>query len=95
METNLKLGIVTRLGYGTGHVLNDMTATILLSYFLLFFHNVIQSSDTNAGLIIMIGQVVDGISSILVGILSDKDYDIWIYLHYGKRKVMDFISSSK
>ena len=95
METNSKLGIVTRLGYGTGHVLNDMTATILLSYFLLFFHNVIQSSNTNAGLILMAGQVVDGISSILVGMLSDKDFDIWIYLHYGKRKVMDFISSSK
>ena len=95
METNLKLGIVTRLGYGTGHVLNDMTATILLSYFLLFFHNVIQSSNTNAGLILMAGQVVDGISSILVGMLSDRDFDIWIYLHYGKRKVMNFISSSK
>ena len=91
METNSKLGIVTRLGYGTGHVLNDMTATILLSYFLLFFHNVIQSSNTNAGLILMAGQVVDGISSILVGLLSDKDYDIWIYLHYGKRNVINFI----
>ena len=95
METTLKLGIVTRLGYGTGHVLNDMTATILLSYFLLFFHNVIQSSNTNAGLILMAGQVVDGIASILVGMLSDKDFDIWIYSHYGKRKVMNFISSSK
>ena len=95
MESNVKLGIVTRLGYGTGHVLNDMTVTMWFSYFLLFFHNVIQSSDTNAGLIIMIGQVVDGISSILVGIFSDKDYDNWIYLHYGKRKVMHFISVSK
>ena len=95
MESNVKLGIVTRLGYGTGHVLNDMTATIWLSYFLLFFHNVIQSSNTNAGLILMAGQVVDGIASILVGILSDKDFDIWIYLHYGKRKVMNFIRSSK
>ena len=93
MESNVKLGIVTRLGYGTGHVLNDMTATIWLSYFLLFFHNVIQSSNTNAGLILMAGQVVDGIASILVGILSDKDYDIWIYLHYGKRKVINFIWS--
>ena len=93
MESNVKLGIVTRLGYGTGHVLNDMTATIWLSYFLLFFHNVIQSSNTNAGLILMAGQVVDGIASILVGILSDKDFDIWIYLHYGKRKVINFIWS--
>ena len=91
MESNVKLGIVTRLGYGTGHVLNDMTATIWLSYFLLFFHNVIQSSNTNAGLILMAGQVVDGIASILVGILSDKDFDIWIYLHYGKRNVINFI----
>ena len=91
MESNAKLGIVTKVGYGTGHVLNDMTVTMWFSYFLLFFHNVIQSSDTNAGLIIMIGQVVDGISSILVGILSDKDYDIWIYHHYGKRNVINFI----
>ena len=95
MESSAKLGIVTRLGYGTGHVLNDMTVTMWFSYFLLFLHNVIRSSNTTAGLIIMAGQVVDGISSILVGMLSDKDFDIWIYLHYGKRKVMDFISSSK
>ena len=89
MSSKEKLNVVTKLGYGTGHILNDMSVTMWFSYFLLFFHNVIQMSNTNAGLIVMVGQVVDGISSLLVGVFSDKDYDFWIFLHYGKRKVMD------
>ena len=76
-----------RLGYGTGHVLNDMCASMWFTYMLLFFHNVIQLSNTNAGLIVLIGQIADGISTVLVGVLSDREYDLWIYKKYGKRKV--------
>ena len=82
---------MTKLGYATGHILNDMSVTMWFSYFLLYFHNVIQMSNTAAGLTIMVGQVVDGISSILVGVLSDKDFEFWIYIYYGKRKVITVI----
>ena len=84
-----KLGVTPkRLGYGTGHILNDMCASMWFTYMLLFFHNVIQLSNTNAGLIVLIGQIADGISTVLVGVLSDIDYNIWIYIKYGKRKVI-------
>ena len=87
-----KLGVTPkRLGYGTGHILNDMCASMWFTYMLLFFHNVIQLSNTNAGLIVLIGQIADGISTVLVGVLSDIDYDIWIYIKYGKRKVTSTI----
>lgn len=88
MSNEEKLSLITKLGYGMGHVGNDMTCSMLFSYFLLFFHNVLQLSNAGGGLIIMVGQIVDAISSILVGVVSDKDFDFWIYSHYGKRNVI-------
>ena len=88
MSSKENLNVVTKLGYGTGHILNDMSGTMWFSYFLLYVHNVIQMSNTNAGLIIMVGKIACAISSLLVGVFSDKDYDFWIFLRYGKRKVM-------
>ena len=85
--TKRSVSMVTKLGYGTGHILNDMCASMWFTYMLLFFHNVIRLSNTNAGLIVLIGQIADGISTVLVGVFSDQDHDIWIYINYGKRKV--------
>ena len=95
MNKKEKMSIVGKLGYGAGHIFNDMSATMWFSYSVLFFHNVLNLSNTGAGLIVMVGQVVDGIASILVGALSDKDYEIWIYIHYGKRKVYIFYHIEK
>ena len=80
--------LATRLGYGTGHILNDMCVSMWFSYLLLFFHNVIHLSNFNAGMLVLVGQIADGISTVLVGVLSDQDYNIWIYAHYAKRKVV-------
>ena len=79
--------MVNKLGYGTGHILNDMCASMWFTYMLLFFHNVIQLSNTKAGLVVLIGQIADGISTVLVGVLSDQEHNFWIYIRYGKRKV--------
>ena len=84
-EGSLKL--LTKLGYGTGHVLNDMCASMWFTYLLLFFHNVIQLSNFNAGMLVLVGQVADGIATVVVGILSDQEHNIWVYSHYAKRKV--------
>ena len=87
MEGDGNLSMVTRLGYGMGHVLNDMACSMGFSYMLLFWHNVIHLSNTKAGLIALVGQIADGISTVLVGVLSDKDTNSWICVRYGKRKV--------
>ena len=83
-----KLNMGTKLGYGTGHVLNDMCASMWFTYMLLYFHNVIRLSNTHAGLIVLVGQIADGVSTVLVGVLSDQDHNMWCYIHYGKRKVL-------
>ena len=84
---NMLKNMFKRLAYGTGHILNDMCASMWFTYMLLFFHNVIQLGNSAAGLIVFIGQIADGISTVFVGVLSDREYDIWIYRKYGKRKV--------
>ena len=94
MEAKGSMSLVTSLGYGTGHILNDMCASMWFTYMLLFFHNVIQLSNTNAGLIVLIGQIADGISTVLVGVLSDQEHNIWIYTRYGKRNVLLILKST-
>ena len=83
-ELNLK----TKIGYGAGGVMNVMFLTMINSYMLLFYHAVVHLSNTNAGLITLIGRITGGLSSILVGLLSGLDKDCWIYRNYGKRKVL-------
>ena len=82
-----KLKPLAKYGYGTGHVLNDMCASMWFTYMLLFFHIVIKLDNFYSGLIVLGGQIADGLSTVLVGILSDKDSKFWLCVHYGKRKV--------
>ena len=78
---------LTKFGYGNGHVLNDVCASMWFSYLLLYFHNVIQLDNFHAGLIILVGQIADGIFTILVGVLLDRKINFWICNKYGTRKV--------
>ena len=87
MEGDGSLSMATKLAYGMGHIINDMSASMGLTYSILFFHNVIQLSNANAGLIMLLGQIADGIASMLVGILLDQEYTCWIFVRFGKRKV--------
>ena len=83
-----QMNVRTKFGYGTGHVFNDMCGCMWFTYLLLFYHSVVRLNNTNTGLLFIIGQITNGLATILVGILSDLDKDCWIYLHYGKRKVI-------
>ena len=82
-----RLSILTRLGYATGHIFNDIAASILDSYGLLFFQNVVKIEKSLVGSIFLIGQLVDGLASPTVGFLSDLNIDIWLCNSYGRRKV--------
>ena len=83
-----KLSIVTKFGYGTGHIMNDMAASLGFTYLMLFFQNVVRLHPVNSGLIVLVGQVANGIGAVIVGILSDKEIKIPLCLRYGKRKVI-------
>ena len=87
-----KVKPLAKYGYGTGHVLNDMCASMWFTYMLLFFHNVIKLDNFYSGLIVLVGQIADGLSTVLVGVLSDKDSKLWLCVHYGKRKVFGLIA---
>ena len=61
-----------KLAFSLGHVLNDMCACIGVTYELVFFHKVLQLSNMYSGLLVLIGQVADGLSTMFVGIFSDR-----------------------
>lgn len=82
ISTSLKL----QLGYGIGHILNDVCASLWFTYFLVFFHLVLEFSASQAGTLMLIGQLVDAVSTPFVGYHSDHT-DNAFSLRYGKRKL--------
>ncbi|KAL4702032.1 hypothetical protein ACJJTC_019576 [Scirpophaga incertulas] len=89
ISTSFKL----QLGYGIGHVLNDVCASLWFTYFLVFFHLVLEFSATQAGNLMLIGQVVDAISTPFVGYHSDRT-DNSLSARYGKRKLWHLFGSA-
>lgn len=81
-----------KLAYGTGHVLNDICASMWFTYLLVFFHLVLEYSNFDAGLLLLVGQIADALSTPLVGYHSDQSGNCWI-CKYGKRKIWHLIGS--
>ena len=71
---------------GTGNVLNDMFRQMAVSFELVFFIKVAGLSGSQAGLIIMFGQVVSAFVGPLVGYCSDRLTLPLISRSLGKRK---------
>ena len=58
--------------YGVGHVLNDITASCWFNFLLYFLTGIVKISPEKAGLVMLSGQIADGLATPIVGILSDK-----------------------
>jgi len=71
-----------------GHVLNDLVASCWFSYLLVFLRTVLLFPSTQAGLLLLIGQISDGLATPVVGVLSDKT-DV----RFGKRRAWITIGS--
>lgn len=84
---------VPKLCYGVGHFMNDLCASMWFSYILLFYSSVLQYDDMAAGYIMLVGQIADGISTPIVGILADKENKIPVCARYGRRKVIHLIGT--
>ncbi|CAB3234657.1 unnamed protein product [Arctia plantaginis] len=82
ISTSLRL----QLGYGIGHVLNDVCASLWFTYFLVFFHLVLEFTASQSGNLMLIGQVVDALATPFVGYHSDHT-DNGISAKYGRRKL--------
>lgn len=66
------LSIGTKIGFGLGHIYNDLCAGIWFSYTLLFMQGALTMPGTEAGGLMMLGQVGDAIATPIFGYLIDK-----------------------
>ena len=87
-----RLPFKLRLAYGVGHVLNDICASMWFTYLLVFFHLVLKFDSFTSGIILLVGQVADGLSTPFVGFQSDRDDDFWLF-RYGRRKTWHLIGN--
>ena len=71
-----ELSLGQKLGYGLGHVLNDLCASMWFTYLLLFFHKVLLFDNLYSGVILASGQIADGLSTVFVGYFSDQGDDM-------------------
>ena len=86
--SNSNLDIKTKIGYAAGHICNDITSSLLASYSLVFYQNILKIDKSLVGIIILIGQLADGFTSSTVGFLSDLHLNFWLCNKYGRRKVI-------
>lgn len=70
-ESESTLNIFAKVGYGFGHVFNDLCATVWFSYMLLFLKYVMVM-PSEAGSYMMLGQVADALFSAIVGVMTDR-----------------------
>ncbi|RWS12157.1 major facilitator superfamily domain-containing protein 12-like protein [Dinothrombium tinctorium] len=81
-----------RLGYSVGHVQNDLCSAMWFSYLLVFMVSVLQFTHQSAGVLLLIGQVADAMSTPIVGIECDRSLD-WVICKYGRRKTWHLLGT--
>ncbi|XP_063595503.1 major facilitator superfamily domain-containing protein 12-like [Penaeus indicus] len=79
-----------KFGYGVGHVLNDLCASMWFTYLLVYLQYVLQLDRGLSGFLLMVGQVADAVSTPLVGMQSDRGCSI---SNYGRRKTWHLIGT--
>uniref|UniRef100_G3UBC0 Major facilitator superfamily domain-containing protein 12 n=1 Tax=Loxodonta africana TaxID=9785 RepID=G3UBC0_LOXAF len=83
--------LVARLSYAVGHFLNDLCASMWFTYLLLYLHSVLAYSSRGAGLLLLLGQVADGLCTPLVGYEADRAAGCCA--RYGPRKAWHLVGT--
>ena len=60
-----------KLFYSVGHVQNDLCASMWFTLLIVFFQYIIHFHDALAGYLLLFGQVIDAVSTPVVGYLCD------------------------
>ncbi|XP_024940527.1 major facilitator superfamily domain-containing protein 12 isoform X2 [Cephus cinctus] len=81
---NGRLRISIKLSYSLGHIFNDLAAAMWFSYTLLYLQRIALFEPITAGTLLLLGQVVDALSTPIFGILVDR---------YNKKKIWHIIGS--
>ena len=58
--------------YAIGHLANDLVINVWNTYSTWYMNQVINMSDYDAGMVVLVGQVVDAFGQTLMGWLCDK-----------------------
>lgn len=91
IERRFLLPGIQVFAYSVGHIHNDICSAMWFTYLLVFFEEVLGFSATTSGLLLLIGQIADGLATPIVGIESDRD--ISTCHAYGKRKTWHLIGT--
>ena len=90
---DIKMSLPRRLCCGTGHVMNELVRQMAFSFILIFLIKVAGLSGKDAGLIVLLCQIVDSLAGPLVGYCSDK-VDLPLLSHcLGRRKAWHLIAT--
>uniref|UniRef100_A0A6M2DN77 Putative na+/melibiose symporter n=1 Tax=Xenopsylla cheopis TaxID=163159 RepID=A0A6M2DN77_XENCH len=92
VPTSQKVSWRNFIGYGIGHVLNDVCASMWFTYLLVYFHLVLGFSSAEAGVVLLVGQIADAVATPFVGFHSDKTDDWWL-CRYGRRKTWHLLGT--
>lgn len=87
-ESVEKLPRSQRAVHGVGHVLNDLVSSVWFSYLIIYLTKVVELSNRHTGLVILLGQIADGIFTPFIGIVCDRTV-----CRYGRRKVWHLIGT--
>lgn len=66
------ISVRAKIGFSLGHIYNDLCAGVWFSYLLLFMKGALGMAGTEAGGMMMLGQVGDALATPVVGYLVDK-----------------------
>ncbi|XP_032388174.1 major facilitator superfamily domain-containing protein 12 [Etheostoma spectabile] len=89
-DPEMSLPVLKKLSYAVGHFLNDLCASMWFTYLLVFYHSVLGFHNTNAGVLLLVGQIADGICTPLIGYESDRTPGCG---NYGKRKTWHLVGT--
>ncbi|CAJ0608929.1 unnamed protein product [Cylicocyclus nassatus] len=74
-----------KIGYGAGHFYNDLCDSMWFTYLMIYLEQVLKLRSSWAGLLMLIGQVTDAVSTPLIGIASDSSILPKIFDKIGRR----------
>lgn len=74
MNSNAKLSMVERIGYGIGDYSANLIYASISAFLLLYYTNVVGASATMAASVIAISKIFDGISDLVMGVIVDRTH---------------------
>ncbi|CAD5214141.1 unnamed protein product [Bursaphelenchus okinawaensis] len=81
------------LSYSIGHFYNDLCSSLWFTYLMIYLEKVVMLQHSLAGLLMLIGQVTDAISTPIVGLLSDASILPGFLCKFGRRKSWHIIGT--